>query len=317
MKIRFDNKDFINYEGMRRLDLPEGWEAIYNKLVQDNALTNSSNGYSFHDSTLHVTYNWNFLRKHHFLRPSFTYNLFDRLISGPNRVNKSLRFTGLFRIVNYDRQVHLTQTGYYLIPTRDSYISEVIAHRDKASSTKRLRIDPYYRFSLQRDQIWEDSRNRAAIPYDSNSNFSTEDEFIKGKLFFDLAKVIKTSREYFEHDFKYRNHAPDLLYENGIKTEIIKTLEPDKRKTQTRDQVMQSKDRIIAACFWLLKNERRPKFKYNSDICKHLETHLKGIPALNYAYVKEFIKTATDELKEREQAQDYEETYLERIKKKI
>lgn len=318
MKIRFDNVDFVNYRGIQELMLPTGWEDVYNKLIQDNSILNIASGYIFSDNALHVAYRWSFLKKHNFQRQSFISNIVDRFLSGPNRINQNLRFTGFFKIVNYDNHKHSTQSGYYLIPNNQCYMSQLLSHDGEIMSSERIRIPNYYEFGLQQNQIWADGRNRAAIPFDSNCDFSSDDEFIKEKLYFELSEVISACRAHFEHEFDIESTAPDLLYENGVQVVIPKKLENNERnKTQTRDQIMESKDRIIAACFWVLKNDQRPNFKFNTDICNHLETHLKDIPALNYQYMKGFIGTATDELKEREVAQGYKETYLDRMKKRV
>lgn len=216
-KIRFNNTDFVNYDGIKKLELPQGWESVYDKLVDDNSVPSIASGYVFLDRAMHVNYNWGVLRKNNLPRPGFWSNIVDRLVRGPNRINENLRFSGFFKIKNYDRMPAINRGGYHLFPTSYSYMSVIAMPSKQVTPSMRVRIPYYYAFKLREYQIHEDIRFRAVLPTDTNSDLVSDDNLIKEKLYFELFDFLDACVSYFEKDFEYKNTAPDIEYLEGIK----------------------------------------------------------------------------------------------------
>jgi len=304
--IRFDDEYFFNKKGIEALGFSSSdCEAIYNYLIAQHRMSDGSKGLVFYNSVTHLRdFSWEFTRKGIKERIPFEWNqLYDYL-----RVFKNSLFGGY-------TYYPVKLVGFFEIEKPYRYKGHSFSRLKPVhhAYANKIKIEGRLPIQVHTDNlVVDESRNyylpRTHSQADLHSRINTEFYFSDQDL---------TSACYIHfHEFDIDSVELPLCttYEAGkmVNKDIIS--ENDDTPNES-PRVIATLERIVAGLFWVLQNERHPKFKDRTAIYNHLEKHFDGIPGLNMNYIKEFIKRASDELKEREIEQGFEETYLEKVKK--
>lgn len=299
--IKFDEKIYINYPGLRSLKYIEGLEQIFLDLLKENQIINKGAGHIFINEKVHILEERKKLVKLGLI-PSSNYfkHFWKRRFYLFDLPNTDLHFTGFFRIQDLSKlAADYKKEGYRLTASDSSYVNGNKLNDKCDFQVMERHVDTdheYIAYFLK--QI---------IPFSTSESSEQID-----RLYFPLSVIFnrKTDRSFDIHETLSQIDCDAIFAEGKL---IKKTASTD---TADRESPMKiaSRERIIAALFWVLKNPNRPKFKTKAQIYRHIERYLTDIDAVNERYISEFIAAATSDLEKRELDQGFDKTYLDRVK---
>ena len=97
--IKFDEKVYLNYNGIKSLHLPDGWEELYNSIYLDNTLSNSRSGYFFLNAVTQFKQDWFKVRSLKLTNlDGFLLNLAKQVANSFRLANNWTHFCGLYQI---------------------------------------------------------------------------------------------------------------------------------------------------------------------------------------------------------------------------
>jgi len=174
------------------------------------------------------------------------------------------------------------------------------------------RVSHPFSFYVYEDDIITEPTSGVMLLNDPASPDSENLKRVREELFFFDPDIVTAAK------YQITGFDPTQVNEFNVSREFergenIKTSPAEKLAAES-PLVVATLERIIASLFWVLQNENHPKFKSKSSIYQHLETHFKGVKGLKGNYIKEFIKSAEEDLREKEEENGISLTYLERNK---